>query len=121
MYIKGAGAAALAMAAFAAIPAGAAITIQTGSFGAGTGVHSTGAQSADTVNGVVNQDGSAVTFSSTSTLSIPGAGEATITGTMSTLDVLFAKGWTNITFAFQNLKGTKTCSATITESGRRQL
>lgn len=113
MYIKGAGAAALAMAAFAVVPQANAATIVSGSFGTGTGVHSTGAQTGTTVDAFVNQDNSAVTFSSSSSLSIPGSGEATVTGPMTDLDVLFAKGWNNITFGLTNVKKTDLSNFTL--------
>ena len=74
--------------------------LQDGSFGTGLGVHSNGTQSGNTLNAHVNQDGSAVTFTSTDTLSQTGSGEATIDGPFGNLDVNFAKSWDAITFAF---------------------
>jgi hypothetical protein len=86
-------------------PAQAAVTIgdytiEEGSFGAGTGVHSTGTQAGTTVFGEVNQDGSAVTFTSSDTLSITGSGQAIIDGPMTDLNVLFATAWDRVTFSF---------------------
>ena len=84
-------------------------SLDTGSFGTGLGVHSTGTQSGTTIDGVVNIDGSAVTFSSTDTLTMTGSGEATVlplAGAISNLDVLFAKAWDNITFSFAGDDGT---------------
>jgi hypothetical protein len=83
-------------------------TLEEGSFGGPLGVHSTGSQSpANTVYGVVNNDGSGVTFTSSGLLSITGGGEATITNdtTMNDLNVSFAKAWDNITFYLQAEKG----------------
>ncbi|MCW2381543.1 MULTISPECIES: PEPxxWA-CTERM sorting domain-containing protein [unclassified Sphingobium] len=99
---------------FAALPANAAVvvsgfTLNTGTFGAQTGVHSSGSQSGSTLNGYVNQDGSGVTFStSTGSMSITGNGEATINGDplLEDLSVLFAKGWDNVTFNFAGDTGT---------------
>jgi len=108
MYIKGAGAAALALAAFAAIPATAAVTVNgftfdTGTFGAQTGVHFDSQVNTNTVAGVVNQDGSAVTFTSSDAITGGGGnGEATIDGPMADLTVDFAKSWDKLTFAFSN-------------------
>lgn len=95
-------------------PAHAAVVVDgfsldTGTFGAPTGVHSTGTQTGNTVNAVVNTDGSAVTFSSGDPLSITGSGEATIlpvSGSIADLDVLFEKAWDNITFSFTGDGGT---------------
>ncbi len=92
-------------------PAEAAVTVDgytldTGSFGTGYGVHSNGTQSGNTIYGTVNQDGSAVTFSSTDGLQMTGGGEATvyslgkISDGLSSLEVDFAKAWDSITFAF---------------------
>jgi hypothetical protein len=84
-------------------------SLDTGSFGTGLGVHSTGTQSGTTLDGVVNTDGSAVTFSSTDMLSMTGSGEATVlplSGAISNLDVLFEKAWDNITFSFAGDDGT---------------
>ena len=94
-------------------PAQAAVTvgdftIEEGSFGAGTGVHSTGAQTGTTINGVVNQEGSAVTFTSTDSLTINGSGQAIISpvdGIMTDLTVLFANPWAQITFSFDGDPG----------------
>jgi len=109
MYIKGAGATALALAAIVAIPqANAApvisggFTLDTGTFGAQTGVHFV-SEVNNVVNGVVNQDGSTVTFTSNQTITGGGGGgEATISGSMSDLTVNFAKSWDKLTFAFAN-------------------
>ena len=84
-------------------------SLDTGSFGTGLGVHSTGTQSGTTLNGIVNTDGSAVTFSSSNVLKITGSGEATVlplSGLISNLDVLFAKSWDKITFSFAGSDGT---------------
>lgn len=86
-------------------------TLDTGSFGTGLGVHSTGTQSGTTLDGVVNNDGSAVTFSSSDSLTMTGSGEATVyplSGFISDLDVIFEKAWDNITFAFTGDAGTFT-------------
>lgn len=93
-----------------AVPAQAAdlvgsYSLDTGTFGTGYGVHGTGGdQTGTSVTGYVNTDGSLVTFSSPSGLSLNGSGEATVYGlndtTISSLDVIFAKAWTDITFAF---------------------
>ncbi len=84
-------------------------SLDTGSFGTGLGVHSTGTQSGTTLDGVVNIDGSAVTFSSSDTLTMTGSGEATVlplSGAISNLDVLFEKAWDSITFSFAGDDGT---------------
>jgi hypothetical protein len=84
-------------------------SLDTGSFGTGLGVHSTGTQSGTTLDGVVNIDGSAVTFSSSDTLTMTGSGEATVyplSGFISDLDVVFAKAWDSVTFAFTGDAGT---------------
>ncbi len=84
-------------------------SLNTGSFGAATGVHSTGTQSGTTLNGFVNTDGSGVTFSSTSALKITGSGEATVlpvSGSITNLNVLFEKAWNNVTFSFAGSTGT---------------
>ena len=78
-------------------------TLDTGTFGAQTGVHSTGTQSGSTLNAFVNQDNSAVTFSTTTgIIKITGSGEATIEGDplIENLNVSFAKAWDMITFNF---------------------
>jgi hypothetical protein len=95
-------------------PAAAAVdlggfSLDTGSFGTGYGVHSTGSQSGKSLTGFVNLDGSAVTFTSSDLLKITGSGEATVepsTGVITNLDVDFAKAWDNITFSFAGDKGT---------------
>jgi len=72
-------------------------------FGVPTGVHTNGAQTGPTINAHVNQDGSAVTFSTSSgDLHSNGGGEATISGdpTFTDLNVLFAKAWDRMTFSF---------------------
>lgn len=84
-------------------------SLDTGSFGTGLGVHSTGTQSGTTLDGIVNTDGSAVTFSSSNTLTMTGSGEATVlplSGLISNLDVLFAKAWDKVTFSFAGDNGT---------------
>jgi len=84
-------------------------SLDTGSFGTGLGVHSTGTQSGKTLDGVVNIDGSAVTFGSSNTLTMTGNGEATVlplSGLISNLDVLFAKAWDKVTFSFAGADGT---------------
>jgi hypothetical protein len=97
----------LSNSASAALVAGA-YTLDTGSFGGQLGVHSNGAQTGNAVGGYVNQDGSAVTFSSTSILSLNGSGEATVVGdpTMANLLVTFAKSWGAVTFDFETQKKT---------------
>jgi hypothetical protein len=90
-------------------PAQAATVIE-GDFTLGEGnlpgalnVTSTGTQTGTTVNGVVNTDGSAVSFSSNRALTITGGGAATIaplSGIIDLLTVNFEKGWDNITFNF---------------------
>lgn len=92
-------------AAFAANPAQAVVVVNgfsldEGSFGAQTGVHSSGAQSDTEVTGFVNGDGSGVTFTSSDILSTNGSGEAVIEGPMADLNVAFEKAWDNITFSF---------------------
>ncbi|HEY9235888.1 MAG TPA: PEPxxWA-CTERM sorting domain-containing protein [Phenylobacterium sp.] len=108
----GASAAALSVAASAASAAVVVngYTLDTGSFGAQTGVHSAGAQSGQTVNGYVNKDGSAVTFSTSSgllNLSVNGQGEATVLGDplMENLTVTFAKAWDKVTFNLEAPQG----------------
>jgi len=100
-------------AAMAVAPANAAVTITTTSFGGANGVHGNGGnQNGTSVGGNVNNADklgltdaqAAVTFSSSSSLNLNGGGEATVTGSMGNLDVLFGTGWDSITFAFQNLK-----------------
>jgi hypothetical protein len=93
------------------VPAQAAVTvggytIEEGTFGAGTGVHSTGTQkNVNSITGIVNKDGSGVTFTSSDLLSITGKGEAVISpndGSMTDLGVLFANAWDRITFSFDS-------------------
>ncbi len=85
-------------------------TIEEGSFGAGTGVHSTGSQDpALSLNGFVNIEGSTVTFTSSDELTINGSGQAIISpfeGLMTDLTVLFANPWDRITFSFDGDVGT---------------
>jgi hypothetical protein len=84
-------------------------TLDTGTFGAPTGVHFSGTQTGTTLNAFVNTDGSAVTFSSTDMLTNTGSGEAIlqpVSGYIVDLDVLFEKAWDNITFAFTGDSGT---------------
>jgi hypothetical protein len=78
-------------------------TLEQGSFGSGLNVLSTGTQQSSTVNGIVNNDGSAVSFFSADGLTITGGGAATVaplSGIIKALEVNFAKGWDNITFSF---------------------
>jgi hypothetical protein len=75
--------------------------LELGNFGTGLGVHSDTTQTGNILNAVVNQDGSAVTFSSNETIDVNGGGEATVDGTYSDLNVQFAKGWGGVTFDFQ--------------------
>lgn len=107
------------------VPAQAAViidgfTLDTGSFGAQTGVHSTGTQApASSVTGFVDHGGAnnGVTFStSTGNLSITGGGEATINGDpgIENLTVLFDKAWDNVTF---NFEGAKTATFTMLVNG----
>ncbi|HEY9235801.1 MAG TPA: PEPxxWA-CTERM sorting domain-containing protein [Phenylobacterium sp.] len=106
----------LAGSAVAALSLGAAnaavvvdgYTLDTGSFGAQTGVHSAGAQTGPVVNAYVNQDNSTVTFSTTSgDLSVNGSGEAIIDGDplLENLTVDFQKAWDKITFNLESQKG----------------
>jgi hypothetical protein len=93
------------------VPAQAAVviggfTFDTGSFGAQTGVHSSGSQSGPSLNGFVSKGGAnnGVTFSTTTgNLSITGSGEATINGDpgIENLTVLFQKAWDSVTFNFE--------------------
>jgi len=83
-------------------------TLDDTSFGTGLGVHSDGTQSGSSISGHVNIDGSDVTFSTTTgTLDITGAGEATVYGDPSLEDllVIFEKSWNEITFNFSDLDG----------------
>jgi hypothetical protein len=73
----------------------------SGNFGTGLGVHSDTTQTGNVLNAVVNQDGSAVTFSSSSTIDVNGGGEATVDGSYNDLNVQFAKGWGGVTFDFE--------------------
>jgi hypothetical protein len=105
MFLPAAAAAALLLGSGAAVAA--VTTVNAGgyalsddSFGTGFGVHSNGTQTGNTINAHVNQEGSAVSFTSAATLSDTGAGEAQIDGTMNNLIVDFAHGWEKITFAF---------------------
>lgn len=82
-------------------------TLDDTSFGTGFGVHSDGTQSGSTISGNVNQDGSDVTFSTTTgILSITGSGEATVYGDPALEDLLvtFQKSWDSITFNFSKLE-----------------
>jgi hypothetical protein len=86
-------------------------TLESGSFGGQLGVHSTGSQSGvTTASGFVNQDGSAVSFSSTGLfdLLVNGQGEATIVGdpTLANLTVSFAKLWGAVTFDLETVNKT---------------
>ena len=113
MNMKLLAAAASALALMTAGAAGAAQVVTVGSytlddtsFGTGLGVHSDGTQSGSTISGVVNQDGSDVTFSTTTgILNITGAGEATVYGDPALEDLLvtFQKSWNAITFNFAEL------------------
>jgi hypothetical protein len=76
-------------------------TLSDTSFGTGFGVHSDGTQMGNTIDAHVDIDGSAVTFSSTDTLTDNGGGEADLKGPLNNLDVMFAKSWGRITFAFE--------------------
>ncbi len=102
----GASAAALLLAngAAAAVVIGP-YTLDSGSFGAQTGVHSNGTQTnVTTADAFVNQDGSQVTFTSSSAFGIStnGQGEATVAGPLPDLTVNFAKAWGAITFDFES-------------------
>lgn len=100
----------LAAAFIAVSPAQAAVvidgfTLDTGTFGAQTGVHSLEGQTGTTVTGYVNQDDSSVWFSTTSgllELSVNGQGQASINGdpSLENLTVLFEKAWDKVTFNF---------------------
>jgi hypothetical protein len=90
-----------------------AFTLDTGSFGGQLGVHSEQTQTTSAVDPIldafVNQDGSAVDFSTTSgLLSITGSGEATVYGdpALENLFVNFEKTWGQVTFNFSTLDGT---------------
>lgn len=81
-------------------------TLDDSSFGTGYGVHSDSTQSGSTISGNVNQDGSDVTFSTTTgILNITGSGEATVYGDPALEDLLvtFEKSWSSITFNFSKL------------------
>jgi hypothetical protein len=102
----GASAAALLLAsnASAAVVIGS-YSLDSGTFGAQTGVHSSGTQTNVTSDTeFVNQDGSLVTFSSSSAfgVSADGNGEAIIGGNFPDLTVVFAKGWGKMTFDFES-------------------
>ena len=88
----------------AAVDLGGGFTIDDSSFGTGKGVHSTGEQEGKIVTGVVNQDGSGVTFTSDDVLSINGQGQAVIDGVdgISNLLVEFESAWDLITFSFDS-------------------
>jgi hypothetical protein len=93
--------------AFAGVIVGS-YSLDSGTFGSQLGVHSTGSQSGTTsASGFVNQDGSAVTFTSTGlfNLSVNGQGEATIEGdpTLANLTISFAKIWGEITFDLETV------------------
>lgn len=84
-------------------------TLEEGSFGAQTGVHSDATQQGTSLDAYVNQDGSAVTFSSDQILTITGSGEATVyplEGLLTNLMVDFEKAWSSITFSFSGDVGT---------------
>lgn len=111
-----AGAAAVALSMGAASVANAATVIVDGytlndsQFSAQTGVHSNSSQSGSSVGGYVNQDGSAVTFSTSTgvlNLSTNGQGQATILGDplMENLTVTFAKSWEKVTFNLLSPQG----------------
>lgn len=100
----------VALAAFSVTGAHAASVVvdgyklEEGSFGGQNGVHSTSAQTGSSVNAYVNQDNSAVTFSTnTGVISVNGSGEATVDGDplIEDLSVNFAKAWDQITFNLQ--------------------
>lgn len=102
----GVGALALGGAASAATVVSGSFTLDQNQFGTQLGVHGDGAQGvpAATVNGHVNQENSAVTFTSQDMLSWQGGGEAIINGEPLFDDLLitFAHGWGAVTF---NLEG----------------
>lgn len=82
--------------------------LENGSFGAQTGVHSNSSQTGSSVNAYVNQDNSAVTYSTTTgQLSVNGSGEATVVGDplIENLTVNFAKAWNEVTFNLESIKG----------------
>jgi hypothetical protein len=100
----GASAAALLLAngAAAAVVIGS-YTLDSGSFGVQTGVHSNGTQTnVTTADAFVNQDNSTVTFSSSAMFSVNGNGEATVDGPLPDLKVDFSKAWGAITFDFES-------------------
>lgn len=107
-----AGALALALGTILAGAANATVivgnySLDSGVFGGQLGVHSTGSQTGvTTASGFVNQDGSAVTFTSSGlfSLAVNGQGEATILGdpSLSNLTVNFAKQWGAATFDLES-------------------
>ena len=102
-----AGAFALAMtgSAYAAEVVVGAYTLETGSFGGQLGVHSDGADTDSVVSGFVNNEGSDVTFSTTTgVISINGQGEAIIDGDplMENLLVEFEHAWGAVTFDLES-------------------
>lgn len=101
---------AVASAANAAVVVGS-YSLDSGTFGGQLGVHSSGSQSGTTsATGYVNQDNSAVTFTSTGLfdLSVNGSGEATVVGdpALSNLTVTFEKKWGAVTFDFETFTKT---------------
>lgn len=103
----------VALAAFSVTGAQAASVVvdgyklEEGSFGGQNGVHSNSSQTGSTVNAYVNQDNSAVTFSTTTgVISVNGSGEATVNGDplLEDLTVSFAKAWDQVTFNLQAAK-----------------
>jgi hypothetical protein len=94
----------LANGAAAAVVIGS-YTLDTGTFGVQTGVHSSGTQTGvTTADAYVNQDNSTVTYTSTSAfgISTDGNGEATLQGPLPDLTVTFQKAWDKITFDFES-------------------
>ena len=84
-----------------AAPASEAFLLTEGSFGSPDGVHSStnADQTGNTVYGTVGIGGSLVTFTSTDTLFLNGAGEAIIDGNpLHDLDVLFEETFLKVTY-----------------------
>jgi hypothetical protein len=97
----GAMAAALLLANSASAATVLPYSLVSGSFGTQLGVHSTTTETGvTTATGFVDQDGSAVTFTTTGTfnLDVNGQGEASVDGNLSNLTVNFAKAWGAVTF-----------------------
>jgi opacity protein-like surface antigen len=116
-----AAASALALAAAGAAQAAVTVggfTLDTGTFGAQTGVHedSSFPTSGTTLEGYVNQDGSGVTVTSSDQLnwqSEQGSGEAIIQGGFDNLLITFEKTWNQVTFDIELLTVPTSMSLTV--------